>query len=91
MIVDSAVDTLMYFVESEDSKIRYCTLQSLGSVCIRHYELMTTLRIQNLYHDLLLDSEENLRVQTLQNIELYLQEEEIRMIKQDQECKILLS
>ena len=72
-----------------DINLKHCTLQSLGSVCIRHYELMMGERLQELYHYLLLDPSISikLRVQTLLNIENYLLEEEIRMIKEDQECK----
>ncbi|KAK7086913.1 hypothetical protein SK128_008836 [Halocaridina rubra] len=86
-ITEQVVDTLMYFMDSPDMNLRFCTLQAVGFVCIRHYELMMSLRLKQLYHRLLLDPsvDTKLRIQTLQNIETYLQEEEIRMIKQDQE------
>ncbi|XP_066990577.1 nipped-B-like protein isoform X1 [Macrobrachium rosenbergii] len=86
-ITDQVFDTLMYFMELPDMNLRYCTLQALGFMCIRHYELMMGSRLKQLYHTLLLDQSVStqLRIQTLQNVETYLQEEEIRMIKQDQE------
>lgn len=89
-ISEQVVETLMYFMNLGDMSLRYYTLQSLGFVCIRHYELMMGTQLKQLYHMLLLDPSVNtkLRIQTLQNIETYLQEEEVRMIKQDQECKI---
>ncbi|XP_050736968.1 nipped-B-like protein isoform X1 [Eriocheir sinensis] len=86
-ITDQVFDTLMFFMDHPDTNIRHYTLQALGFVCIRHYELMMGTRLKTLYHTLLLDPSINttLRIQTLQNIETYLQEEEVRMIKQDQE------
>lgn len=88
-ITDQVFDTLMFFMDHPDTNIRHYTLQALGFVCIRHYELMMGTRLKTLYHTLLLDPSINttLRIQTLQNIETYLQEEEVRMIKQDQECE----
>jgi cohesin loading factor subunit SCC2 len=76
-----------------DVDLKYCTLQSLGSVCIRHNELMLTDKLRDMYHELLLDSRPasvKLRIQTLHNIETFLQEEDIRMMKEDQECKYIL-
>ncbi|XP_042215621.1 nipped-B-like protein isoform X2 [Homarus americanus] len=86
-VTEQVFETLMYFMDSPDMNLRYYTLQALGFVCIRHYELMMGIRLKQLYHMLLLDPSVNtqLRTQTLQNIETYLQEEEVRMIKQDQE------
>ncbi|XP_071519960.1 nipped-B-like protein [Panulirus ornatus] len=86
-ITEQVFETLMYFMDLPDMNLRYYTLQALGFVCIRHCELMRGSRLQQLYHMMLLDPSANtqLRIQTLQNIETYLQEEEVRMIKQDQE------
>ncbi|KAK3884098.1 hypothetical protein Pcinc_011609 [Petrolisthes cinctipes] len=86
-ITEKVFDTLMYFMDLPDMNLRYYALQALGFVCIRHYELMMGNRLKHLYHTLLLEPATNtrLRIQTLQNIETYLQEEEVRMIKQDQE------
>ncbi|KAK4306344.1 hypothetical protein Pmani_021828 [Petrolisthes manimaculis] len=86
-ITEKVFDTLMYFMDLSDMNLRYYALQALGFVCIRHYELMMGNRLKHLYHTLLLEPATNtrLRIQTLQNIETYLQEEEVRMIKQDQE------
>lgn len=80
----------MYFMDLPDMNLRYYALQALGFVCIRHYELMMGNRLKHLYHSMLLEPATNtrLRIQTLQNIETYLQEEEVRMIKQDQECEL---
>ncbi|CAL4060266.1 unnamed protein product, partial [Meganyctiphanes norvegica] len=87
-IVIDVFATLLYFMDLTDINLQYCTLQSLGSVCIRYYELMMGPDLKDLYNTLLVDQGTNtqLRIQTLQNVETYLQEEEIRMIKEDQEC-----
>ncbi|XP_042884604.1 nipped-B-like protein isoform X2 [Penaeus japonicus] len=86
-ITEQVFETLMYFMGLPDINLQYCTLQAVGFVCIRHYELMMGSRLKQLYHMMLRDPSVNtkLRIQTLQNVETYLQEEEIRMIKQDQE------
>lgn len=89
-ITFQVVDTLLYFMALPDIGLKYFTLQSLGSVCIRHYELMLTDKLRDMYHSLLLDDNTaavQLRIQTLCNIETYLQEEDIRMMKEDQECE----
>lgn len=65
-------------------------MKAIGSLCIRHYELMLGSDLKGLYYRLLTDPDAPLtmRAQVLHNIEMYLQEEETRMIKQDQECEL---
>jgi cohesin loading factor subunit SCC2 len=60
-------------------------------MCIRHYDYMLMPGLKAMYHLLLTDPNAHIamRTQVLQNIETYLQEEEMRMIKQDQECELL--
>ena len=86
-IKDQVFDTLNYFVHVDDKDIKLFTLTSIGSVCIRHYEFMMLPELKELYHYLLTSSaaEVKMKTQVLNNIEIYLQEEETRMIKQDQE------
>jgi len=64
-------------------------MKAIGSLCIRHYDLMLGMDLKGLYYRLLVDPDAplSMRAQVLYNIEMYLQEEESRMIKQDQECK----
>ena len=86
-IKDQVFETLNYFLHQDNDDIRNCTLTAIGSLCIRHYEFMMLPELKELYH-YLLTSEHALvmmRIQVLNNIEVYLQEEEKRMIKQDQE------
>ncbi|XP_043483763.1 nipped-B-like protein [Leptopilina heterotoma] len=85
-IKDQVFDTLSYFVHVDNEDIKLFTLKSIGSLCIRHYEFMMLDEIKELYHYLLTSdvASDNMRIQVLNNIEIYLQEEETRMIKQDQ-------
>lgn len=86
-IKDQVFETLNYFVHLDNDDIQHFTLSAIGSLCIRHYEFMLLPELKELYHHLL--TSENalvqMRIQVLNNIEVYLQEEEKRMIKQDQE------
>ncbi|XP_046612263.1 nipped-B-like protein [Neodiprion virginianus] len=86
-IKDQVFETLSYFVHQDNDDIRFFTLSAIGSLCIRHYEFMMTPELKELYHHLLTSENApiNMRSQVLNNIEVYLQEEEKRMIKQDQE------
>ncbi|XP_033210701.1 nipped-B-like protein [Belonocnema kinseyi] len=86
-IKNQVFETLTYFVHLDNDDIKYFTLKSIGSLCIRHYDFMMLSELKELYHYLLTSdlAPVNMRIQVLNNIEIYLQEEETRMIKQDQE------
>ncbi|XP_066599133.1 nipped-B-like protein A [Prorops nasuta] len=86
-IKDQVFETLSYFVHQDNDDIRNFTLSAIGSLCIRHYEFMQQPELKELYHYLLTSERApvHMRNQVLNNIELYLQEEEKRMIKQDLE------
>ncbi|XP_015608348.1 nipped-B-like protein B [Cephus cinctus] len=86
-IKDQVFETLNYFVHQDNDDIRHFTLSAIGSLCIRHYEFMMMPELKELYHHLLTSENAlvNMRIQVLNNIEVYLQEEEKRMIKQDLE------
>jgi len=88
-IKEQVFQSLFYFLENGNFDIQYFTLQAIGSMCIRHYDYMLAPELKNMYHLLLTDPGAHIamRIQVLNNIETYLQEEEMRMIKQDQECK----
>ncbi|XP_032683463.1 nipped-B-like protein B [Odontomachus brunneus] len=86
-IKDQVFETLNYFVHLDNDDIRHFTLSAIGSLCIRHYEFMMLPELKELYHHLLTSEHAlmHMRIQVLNNIEVYLQEEEKRMIKQDLE------
>ena len=86
-IKNQVFETLIYFVSLLDKDIQIYTLRAIGSLCIRHYEFMLQPELKTLYHGLLTspDAPLQMRTQVLNNIEMYLEEEELRMIRQDQE------
>ncbi|KAL0131860.1 hypothetical protein PUN28_003013 [Cardiocondyla obscurior] len=86
-IKDQVFETLSYLVHLDNEDIRHFTLSAIGSLCIRHYEFMMLPELKELYHHLLTSEYAlvQMRIQVLNNIEVYLQEEEKRMIKQDME------
>ncbi|GLH15037.1 hypothetical protein R5R35_008246 [Gryllus longicercus] len=86
-VKDQVFETLAYFVQQPNEDMQTYTLKAIGSLCIRHYEFMLGPELKTLYHRLLTSDDAPLmmRTQVLNNIEMYLQEEERRMIKQDQE------
>ncbi|XP_043282978.1 nipped-B-like protein B [Venturia canescens] len=86
-IKDKVFETLSYFLNQDNDDIRQYTLSAIGSLCIRHYEFMMQPELKELYHYLLTSDHAlvHMRIQVLNNIEIYLQEEEKRMIKQDLE------
>ncbi|KAJ8678892.1 hypothetical protein QAD02_014679 [Eretmocerus hayati] len=86
-IKDQVFETLSYFVNLEAEDTRQYTLEAIGSLCIRHYEFMMLPQLEELYHHFLTSefASVQMRTQVLNNIEMYLAEEERRMIKQDLE------
>ncbi|XP_065206815.1 nipped-B-like protein [Planococcus citri] len=90
-ICNEVFDTLSYFMHIDDKESRLFALRSVGSMCIRHYEYMLGPELMA-HYQLLLRGEDTpipMKVQVLNNIKVYLQEEEKRMIKQDEEWATL--
>ncbi|XP_013182158.1 PREDICTED: nipped-B protein [Papilio xuthus] len=86
-IKEQVFGTLMFFVALDDEDFVSHTLKALGSVCVRHYELMLRADLKEFYHQLLTSdlAPIEMKADVLKNIEMYLQEEEQRMIRQDKE------
>lgn len=86
-IKEQIFTTLMFFVGLEDEDFVSHTLKALGSVCVRHYEFMLRPELKEFYHQLLTSdlAPIEMKADVLRNIEMYLQEEEQRMIRQDKE------
>lgn len=82
---------LSYYFHQEDEDIQLNALQAVGYVCIRHCEFMLEDDLKNFYNHLLMSDAVplNMKITVLKNIELYLCEEEKRMIQQDMECRLL--
>lgn len=81
--------TLSFFLQENEVDIQANTLKAVGSVCIRHYEFMLQPDLKLFYHRMLTSESAPLRMKSevLINIEMYLIEEEKRMIQLDLECK----
>lgn len=88
-IKDQVFHALMYFLRQDDEDIQNYTLKAIGFICIRHYEFMLENELKKFYHNMLIveDAPLKMKSEVLMNIEMYLMEEENRMIKLDQECR----
>merc|ERR1712241_346576 len=86
-------ESIYYFLDHESYDIQNATLQALGFICIRHYDLMMDERLKQRYISILLSRYHSSqhatqqKITVLQNIETYLVEEEVRMIAQDKKWK----
>lgn len=89
-IKDQVFHALLYFLRQENEDIQNNTLKAIGFICIRHYEFMLESELKQFYHRMLTVEEVPLKMKSevLVNIEMYLMEEESRMIKLDLECMI---
>ncbi|KAL1456875.1 hypothetical protein WDU94_001565, partial [Cyamophila willieti] len=85
-IKDQVIDILLYFLDRRP-EYRSFLLKAIGHICIRHYELMLTPELKAMYQEVLRDpyADTQIKRQVLVNIEIYLSEEEKRMIQQDLE------
>lgn len=86
--MDEVFQEFLYLLNHESSDLQFYTLQAAGNMCIRHYEYMLGNDLKHTYQRHMCissNSETKLKAQSLSNIQLYLVEEELRMIKQDQE------
>merc|ERR1712241_533208 len=86
-------EAIYYFMDHDSYDIQNATLQALGFICIRHYDLMMDERLKQRYISILVSRYHNSgpatqqKITVLQNIETYLVEEEVRMIAQDKKWK----
>ena len=92
--VDEVFQCMFSFMSHRTRVIQSDALTALGFVCVRHHSYMLeSKQLKLLYLDILEESSylTEHKVQVLNNVELYLKEEEIRMIKQDKHCEFLLA
>jgi len=93
--IQTAFDAIYHFMDHELKDIQLASLQCLGNMCIRHYDLMLDETLKGRYINILTKSEfanqgsqdTQLVLQVLTNIETYLVEEEIRMMEKDKNWK----
>ncbi|XP_050529053.1 nipped-B-like protein isoform X2 [Daktulosphaira vitifoliae] len=80
-------DMMSYFMHVNEEDTKLFALKAIGSICIRHYDFMLSQDLMNVYLNILSNdhASNTMKSQILNNIEVYLEEEEKRMIKQDLE------
>ena len=84
---------MFYFMGHKRREIQSDSLNALGFVCVRHHSFMLESKLLKFLYLEILEQDSYLtehKVQVLKNIELYLQQEEIRMIKQDKHCECIV-
>ena len=89
-IKNKVFEVLMYFMRHESGDVRHMALSGLGFFATRHYHFMVGSELRGLYTRILnsdADVPVRTRTQVLRNLHHYLMEEEMRMIKAEEECK----
>lgn len=87
--VEDVFETIFHFITHDSKEIQSDTLHALGLICVRHYNFMLETKLKQLYIDILQEDfySEYQKVKVLNNLELYLAEEEVRMRKLDENWK----
>lgn len=88
-ICDEIFETLLFFLNSNIQPIQREILQALGYFCVTNCEYLTRVELREYYNHLLsnLSDQNELKIMVLKNILQYLMEEEIKMTKNDKDCK----
>lgn len=84
---------MFYFMRHNKREIQSDALHAIGFVCVRHHNFMLESKLKMLYIDILTNELYPVqhKIKVLTNIESFLSEEEIRMIKMDQHCKFFFN
>jgi len=84
--VEEVFETTFFFMLHEQQPVQSESLAALGAICIRHYNFMLETKLKQLYLDILTEDFYPVqhKIRVLQNLELYLSEEEIRMRRLDE-------
>ena len=80
---------MFYFMRHNKREIQSDALHAIGNVCVRHHKFMLESKLKMLYIDILTQSfyPEQHKSKVLNNIESFLIEEELEMIRRDKSCK----
>ncbi|CAL8128684.1 unnamed protein product [Orchesella dallaii] len=89
-IVQQIFAELLFMDGDSTGDFQYLAIQAIGNLCVRHYDFMLGSDLKKIYKRILLTTvtntkEDSLKIQILLNIQLYLTEEEKRLIRQDSE------
>ncbi|XP_041957003.1 nipped-B-like protein A isoform X1 [Alosa sapidissima] len=87
VIKEKVLELLLYFINNEDEEVQVKAIIGLGNLLIMHPSQMFIPEVKRLYNGLLSDvkSPVNLKIQVLKNLQMYLQEEDMRMLEADRE------
>lgn len=90
-ICDEVFDTLIFYLTNLTNDVRLESLKALGNFCVRNSEYLSKAEIRDFYHDMMCyDSDDTLMKTTvLNNIFMYLNEEEEKHVRNEQECKTI--
>lgn len=88
-ICNEVFDTFAFFFKCDNIDLRRQTLVALGHFCVQNYEFLTKSELRDVYLFLLseVDVQNDIKVQVLKNILIYLTEEEQIMVRRDKDCK----
>lgn len=89
VIKNTVFELFMYFIRYKQAEVSHMALSGLGFFATRHYEFMVGTELRGLYTRILNDHglAVRTRTQVLRNLNHYLTEEELRMIKAEEECE----
>ena len=87
--VEEVFRHMFYFMRHRSRQIQVDALQAIGYLCIRHHKFMMENKLKTIYIDILSTEYYPVEHKTkvLNNIELFLVEEEAQMIKMDKKWK----
>lgn len=90
--MDEVFETTFFFMMHESPEIQNDALHSLGLICIRHHSFMLESKLKTLYIDILNEDFYSVqhKIKVLNNLESYLMEEDVRMRRLDDTCKLPL-
>uniref|UniRef100_A0AAY4CDS9 Nipped-B protein n=1 Tax=Denticeps clupeoides TaxID=299321 RepID=A0AAY4CDS9_9TELE len=87
IIKDKVLELLLYFISHEDEEVQVKAIIGLGNLFIMHPGQMFVPDVKRLYNGILSErkSSVNLKIQVLKNLQMYLQEEDTRMLEADRD------
>lgn len=88
-ICNEVFDTFAFFFKCDNIDIRRQVLISLGHFCVQNYEFLSKSELRDVYLFLLSEQgvQNDIKIQVLRNILMYLTEEEQIMVRRDKDCK----
>lgn len=87
-ICDEVFDTFIFYLTNLTNDVRLESLKALGNFCVRNSEYLSKAEIRDFYHDMMCSYSDDTVMKTtvLNNILMYLNEEEEKHVRNEQEC-----